>query len=65
MPKNLENVQIYPEPAKWATFYGPNQVMILMQVNSLTLNNLHYIVLALCKAARPAQIKEKFEILGL
>ena len=37
----------------------------LMEVNSLTLHNLHYIVLALSKAARPAQIKEKIEILVL
>ena len=29
------------------------------------LHNLHYNVLALCKAARPAQIKEKIEILVL
>jgi hypothetical protein len=29
------------------------------------LNNLHYIVLALWKAARPAQLKEKNEILVL
>jgi hypothetical protein len=33
--------------------------------NSLTLQNLHYNVLALCKVARPAQIKEKIEILVL
>ena len=35
------------------------------EVNSLTLHNLHYIVLALCKAARPAQMKEKIKILVL
>ena len=34
-------------------------------VFSLTLNNLHYIVLSLRKAARPAQVKEKREILVL
>ena len=54
MPKNLKKVQIYP-----------NLVITLLEVNSLTLHNLHYIVLALCKAARPAQIKEKIEILVL
>ena len=45
MPKNLKNVQIYP-----------NRVITLLAV---TLHNLPYIVLALRKAARPAQIKEK------
>ena len=54
MPKNLKKVQIYP-----------NLVITLLEVNSLTLHNLHYIVLALCKAARPAQIKEKIKILVL
>ena len=54
MPKTLKQVQIYP-----------NLVITLLEVNSLTLHNLHYIVLALCKAARPAQIKEKIEILVL
>ena len=54
MPKNLKIVQIYP-----------NLVITLLEVNSLTLHNLHYIVLALCKAARPAQIKEKIKILVL
>ena len=54
MPKNLKKVAIYS-----------NLVITLLEVNSLTLHNLHYIVLALCKAARPAQIKEKIEILVL
>ena len=54
MPKNLKKVQIYP-----------NLVITLLEVNSLTLRNLHYIVLALCKAARPAQMKEKIKILVL
>ena len=54
MLKNLKKVQIYP-----------NLVITLLEVNSLTLHNLHYIVLALCKAARPAQIKEKIKILVL
>ena len=40
-------------------------VIKLLEVNSLTLHNFHYIVLALCKAARPAQIKEKIEIVVL
>ena len=54
MPKNLKKVQIYP-----------NLVITLLEVNSLTLHNLHYIVLALCKAAWPAQIKEKIKVLVL
>ena len=49
MPKNLNKVQIY----------------LNLEVNSLTLHYLHYIVLALCKAARLAQIKEKIKILVL
>jgi hypothetical protein len=63
MPKNLEKVQIYPKPVKWATLFRANPVIILLQVNSLTLTNHHYIVLALCKAAKTAQVKEKIEIL--
>ena len=47
MPKNLKKVQIYPNP-----------VITLLEVNSLTLHNLHYNVLALCKAARPAKKRE-------
>ena len=54
MPKNLKKVLNYP-----------NSVITLLEVNSLTLHNLHYILLALWKAARPAQIKEKIEILVL
>ena len=54
MPKILKKVQIYP-----------NSVITLLKVNNSTLHNLNYIVLALCKAARPAQIKEKIEILVL
>ena len=54
MPKNLKKVQICH-----------NLFITLLEVNSLTLHNLHYIVLALYKAARPAQIKEKIEILVL
>ena len=61
MPKNLEKVQIYPRPLKWATLFMENP----LQINSLTLTNLHYIVLALWKTARPAQVKEKIEILVL
>ena len=51
MPKNLKKVQIYPNP-----------VITLLEVNSLTLHNLHHNVLALCKAARTPQIKEKIKI---
>jgi hypothetical protein len=65
MPNNLEKVQIYPKPVKWATLFRANPFIILLQVKSLTLNNLHYIVLALWKTARPAQVKEKIEILVL
>jgi hypothetical protein len=65
MPKNLEKVQIYPKPVKWAALFRANLVITLLQVNSLTLNNLHYIVLALCKAAKTAQVKEKIEIVVL
>jgi hypothetical protein len=61
MPKKLEKIQIYPKLVKWATLFRANPVIILLQVNSLTLNNLHYIVLALCKAAKTAQVKEKIE----
>jgi hypothetical protein len=46
-------------------FFRANPVIILLQVNSSTLNNLHYIVLALCKAAKTAKVKEKIEILVL
>ena len=34
-------------------------LLVFLKVNSLTLHNLHYIVLALCKV----QVKEKIEIL--
>ena len=54
MQKNLKKVQIYP-----------NLVITRLEVNSLTLHNLYHNVLALSKAARPAQIKEKMEILVL
>ena len=53
MPKNLKKVPIYPNP-----------VITLLEVNSLTLQNLHYDVLALCKAARPIENKlEDFQAL--
>ena len=54
MPNNFKKVQIYPNP-----------VITLLEVNSLTLHNLHYNMLALCKAARPAQMKEKIATLVL
>ena len=53
VPKNLKKVQIYPNP-----------VITLMEVNSLTLHSLHYIMVVLCKAARQAQIKEKITKFG-
>ena len=65
MPKNLEKVQIYPKPVKWATLFRANPFIILLQVNSLILNNLHYIVLALWKTARSAKVKNKIKILVL
>ena len=47
---------------KWkGHFFRANPVIILLQVKNLTLNNLHYTVLALCKAAKTAQVKEKIE----
>ena len=48
MPKNLKKVQIYP-----------NQVITLLEVNSLTLHNLHYIVLALCKSSQTSPNKKE------
>ena len=39
--------------------------MTLLEVYSLTLYNLHYMYLALCKPARPAPKKERIEILVL
>jgi hypothetical protein len=58
MPKNLENVQIYPEPVR------ANPVIILLQVNSLTLNNLHYILLALWKHCQTSPSKRENQNLG-
>ena len=49
MPKNLEKVQIYPKPVKCAILFRANPAIILLQVNPLILNNLHYILLALWK----------------
>ena len=34
----------YPQSVKWATLFRANPVIILLQVSSLTLNNLHYIL---------------------
>ena len=50
---------------KWATLFRTNPVIILLQVSSLTLNNLHFILSELKKPARPAQAKEKIHILAL
>ena len=36
MPKNLEKVQFYPKPVKWATVFRANPVITLLQVNTLT-----------------------------
>jgi hypothetical protein len=64
MPKNLEKLQIYPKPVKWATLFRANPVIILLQVNSLTLNNLHYILLALWKHCQPSPSKRENKNLG-
>ena len=37
-------------------FFRANPVIIFFQVSSLTLNNLHYILSEMKKAARPAQV---------
>ena len=63
MPSNLEKVQNYPQPVEWATIFRANPVILLPQVSSLTLNNLHYILSDVWKAARSAQVKEKIEFL--
>jgi hypothetical protein len=54
-------------PSQWSgpLFSSQTHVILLLQVSSLTLNNLHYIVSDLWKAARPAQVTEKREILIL
>ena len=63
LPRNLEKVQNYPQLVKWATLFRANPVIILLHVSSLTLNNLHYILSALSKAAISVQVKEKIKIL--
>jgi hypothetical protein len=65
MPRKLERVQNYPKPVKLATLFRANPVIILLQISSLTFNNLHYIVLGLWKVARPAQVKEKNRNFGI
>jgi hypothetical protein len=45
--------------------FRANLVIILLQVSSLTWNNLHYIVLGLRKAARPAQEKKENRNFGI
>ena len=35
MPKNLEKVQIYPKPVKWATLFRANPVIILLHMHYL------------------------------
>ena len=44
MPRNLEKVQNYPQLVKWATIFRANRVILLLQVSSLPLNNLCYIL---------------------
>jgi hypothetical protein len=57
MLRNLEKLQNYPQPVKWTRLFRANPVIILLQVSSLSLNNLHYILSELKKAARPDQSK--------
>jgi hypothetical protein len=59
MPRNLKKVQNYPQPVKLATLFRAKPVILLLHVSSLTLNNLHYILSELKKAAKSAQVKEK------
>ena len=65
MPNNLEKVHNYHQPVKRATLFRSNLFILLLQVPSLILNNLHYIVSDLWKAARPAQIIEKKRYFGI
>ena len=60
----LQFSQIYPKPVKWATHFRANPVIILLQVNSLTLNNLHYILLALWKDCQTSPSKRKNQTQG-
>jgi hypothetical protein len=43
-PRNLEKVQNYPQPVKRAILFRANPVILLLQVSSLILKNLHYIL---------------------
>ena len=69
IPQGLK--YLYPEikvknnhqQVKWATLFRANPDILIMQVRCLFLNNLHYIVSDLWKAAKPAQIKEQIKIL--
>ena len=54
----------YAQEPKKVQIY-PNPVITILEINSLTFHNLHHIVLALCKVARPAQIKERIKNLVL
>ena len=61
---SLEKVQIYPKSVKWTTLFRTNPVIILLHVNRLTLNNLHYIVLDLWKDCQTSQIKKENQNFG-
>ena len=52
MPRNLKKVQNSPQLVIWTTLFRTNPVILLLPVSSLTLNNLHYILSDLKKAAR-------------
>ena len=62
-PETLRRLLNYPQAVKWATLFMANPVILLLQISSLTLKNLHYILSDLWKAARSAQVKGKIEIL--
>ena len=51
------------QQVKWATLFRANLDILILQVSSLFLTNLHYIVSDLWKAAKPAQVKEQIKIL--
>ena len=53
-------------PSQWngPLFLGQTPFIILLQVNSLTLNNLHYILLALWKHCQTSPSKRENQNLG-
>ena len=63
MPRNLEKFQKYTQSVEWPILFRANPVILLLQVSSVTLNNLHYIEYDSWKAARPAQVIKKIKTL--